>query len=211
MRSIDPADSKNAQFCHVSTANRVTPIMHECCVGACLRHTHTWVFMHSYCWSYGTISIATAGPVCRFSYGDQLPSRYSIRDVVQYLVLYWVCSDGLCACVCSVSLRGFRAVCVTVSADQDSGCEPRQQVAVWLCRPTARGHFMRASVCGSASRLRRNLRFNLSLLSMVHVPPGRTAGRLQDASERPYSVLGHTVANGSIHTKVNYPVHIDIQ
>ena len=99
-------------------------------VGACLRHTHTWVCMHSYRWSYGTISIATAGPVCRFSYGDQLPSRYSIRDVVQYLVLYWVCSDGLCACVCSVSLRGFRAVCVTVSADQDSGCEPRQhQVA----------------------------------------------------------------------------------
>ena len=41
-------------------------------VGVCLRHTHTWVCMHSYCWSYWTISRPPGGMFIRMFDDDVL-------------------------------------------------------------------------------------------------------------------------------------------
>ena len=94
-------------------------------------HSHV-VCMHSYCWSSWTSSISYCWTCLPFQL--RRPAAFPIhskRGTV--LVLYWVCSDGLCACVCSVSLRGFRAVRATRLRCAARG-EPRLHLVAFCAR-----------------------------------------------------------------------------
>ena len=95
-------------------------------------HSHV-VCMHSYCWSYWTSSISYCWTCLPFQL--RRPAAFpihSIRGTV--LVLYWVCSDGLCACVCSVSLRGFRALRRTLVLLYRAVRPPRYHLVAFCAR-----------------------------------------------------------------------------
>ena len=74
-------------------------------VGICLRHTHTWSACIAAAGPIGLVALATAGLVCRFSYGDQLPRRYSISTVLCVLG-----RSNACVCVLGLSKRFSRSL-----------------------------------------------------------------------------------------------------
>ena len=123
-------------------------------------HSHV-VCMHSFCWSYWTSSISYCWTCLPFQL--RRPAAFpihSIRGTV--LVLYWVCSDGLCAsaCVCSVFLRGFRALRRTLVLLYRAVRPPRYQGASLLESPSGTCHRKRARALLEHDALMRDGRFS---------------------------------------------------